>query len=129
MRGLFGRQAELKAIFSALGGGLPVEIIGRPGIGKTAFVLNMAVNVAKPRRVALSPPDDPYAEATVEEVEAALKGTPGLAGWVTIGGISLLDSSTTLANGAVMYLVFTPFAERDNAAFSPKASVRAPDAA
>ena len=52
-------------------------------------------------------------QATVKEVEAALKGTPGLAGWVSIGGLSLLDNSTTLANGAVMYLVFTPFAERE----------------
>ena len=57
-------------------------------------------------------------EATVEEVEAALKGTPGLAGWVTIGGLSLLDNSTTLANGTVMYLTYTPFAERDKAGLS-----------
>jgi replicative DNA helicase len=42
-------------------------VAGRPGMGKTAFVLNMAVNVAKPRRVALAPPEDPYAEAAVEE--------------------------------------------------------------
>ena len=39
-------------------------------------------------------------QATVEEVEAALKGTPGVAGWVTIGGISLLDNSSTLSNAA-----------------------------
>ena len=32
---------------------------------------------------------------------------------MSIGGLSLLDNSTTLANGAVMYLVFTPFAERE----------------
>ena len=52
-------------------------------------------------------------QATVEQIETALKGTPGLAGWVSIGGLSLLDNSTTLANGAVMYLVFTPFADRE----------------
>ena len=46
MRGLFGRQAELKAIFSALGGGLPVEIIGRPGIGKTALLRSLAYHPA-----------------------------------------------------------------------------------
>ncbi len=51
----------------------------------------------------------------VTEVEAALKGAPGIAGWVTVGGVSLLDNSTTLANAAVMYLVFTPFEERDEA--------------
>ena len=60
-------------------------------------------------------------QATVKEVEAALKGTPGLEGWVTIGGVSLLDNSTTLANGAVMYLVFTPFGERDKAGLSQTA--------
>lgn len=42
MRGLFGRRAEIDAIFSALGGGLPVEIIGRPGIGKTALLRSIA---------------------------------------------------------------------------------------
>ena len=42
MRGLFGRRAELEAIFSALGGGLPVEIIGHPGIGKTALLRSLA---------------------------------------------------------------------------------------
>jgi len=42
MRGLSGRQAELDAIFSALGGGLPVEIICRQGIGKTAVLRSVA---------------------------------------------------------------------------------------
>jgi hypothetical protein len=42
MRGLFGRQAELDAIFSALASGLPVEISGRPGIGKTALLRSLA---------------------------------------------------------------------------------------
>ena len=58
-------------------------------------------------------------EATVKEVEAALKGTPGLAGWVSIGGLSLLDNSTTLANGAVMYLVFTPLRRAREAGARP----------
>jgi replicative DNA helicase len=42
-------------------------VAGRPGMGKTAFVLNMAVNVARPRRVSLSADDDPFAEAAIEE--------------------------------------------------------------
>lgn len=54
-------------------------------------------------------------KATVQEVETALKGTPGIQGWVTVGGVSLLDNSTTLSNGAVMYLVYTPFADREKA--------------
>ena len=39
-------------------------------------------------------------EATVEEVEAALKGTPGSRAGSTIGGVSLLDNSTTLVQRA-----------------------------
>ena len=62
-------------------------------------------------------------KATVDEVEAALKGTPGLAGWVTVGGVSLLDNSTTLANGAVMYLVYAPFAEREKAGLDQAAII------
>jgi hypothetical protein len=46
MRGFLGRQAELEAIFSALGTGLPVEIIGRPGIGKTALLRSLAYHPA-----------------------------------------------------------------------------------
>jgi replicative DNA helicase len=42
-------------------------VAGRPGMGKTSLVLNMAVNVAMPRRRALDDSDDPYAEAEVEE--------------------------------------------------------------
>jgi HAE1 family hydrophobic/amphiphilic exporter-1 len=57
-------------------------------------------------------------EAVVNRINSALEGTPGIAGWVTVGGISLLDNSTTLANGAVMYLVYESFAERDPAGLS-----------
>ena len=41
-------------------------VAGRPGMGKTAFVLNMAANVARPAR--MSPPDEqePYAPAVEE---------------------------------------------------------------
>ncbi|NLE88666.1 MAG: replicative DNA helicase [Myxococcales bacterium] len=39
-------------------------VAGRPGMGKTSFVLNLAANVAAPRRVAS--PDDPYGRGTVE---------------------------------------------------------------
>ncbi len=41
-------------------------VAGRPGMGKTALVLNMAVNVARPRRVALGDQADPFGEAPVE---------------------------------------------------------------
>jgi replicative DNA helicase len=42
-------------------------VAGRPGMGKTSFVLNVAVNVALPRRRAVQDSDDPYAEGDVEE--------------------------------------------------------------
>jgi replicative DNA helicase len=45
-------------------------VAGRPGMGKTALVLNIAVNVARPRRVAVAELPDPFGEAPVE--------TPGL---------------------------------------------------
>jgi replicative DNA helicase len=42
-------------------------VAGRPGMGKTAFVLNMAVNVAKPQRVQVAADGAAIAEAPVEE--------------------------------------------------------------
>ncbi len=42
-------------------------VAGRPGMGKTAFVLNLAVNVAKPRRVELPEGADPFSEPAAEE--------------------------------------------------------------
>jgi replicative DNA helicase len=37
-------------------------VAGRPGMGKTSFVLNLALNVARPRPVARLNPDDPYGD-------------------------------------------------------------------
>ncbi len=42
-------------------------VAGRPGMGKTAFVLNLAVNVARPREAAAADESDPYGEAPVDE--------------------------------------------------------------
>jgi hypothetical protein len=42
IRGLFGRQAELAALLSALDAGVPVETSGEPGIGKTAVLRYLA---------------------------------------------------------------------------------------
>lgn len=42
-------------------------VAGRPGMGKTAFVLNIALNVARPRRINAAEPDDPYGAGDVEE--------------------------------------------------------------
>jgi replicative DNA helicase len=55
--------AELDKRTSGLHKGDLYIVAGRPGMGKTSFVLNLAVNVAAPRRVAS--PDDPYGR-TVE---------------------------------------------------------------
>jgi replicative DNA helicase len=42
-------------------------VAGRPGMGKTSFVLNLAVNVARPKQVEVTGENDPYLEAPVEE--------------------------------------------------------------
>jgi hypothetical protein len=42
MRGLMGRQPELDAATSALDAGLPLEVTGAPGVGKTALLRHLA---------------------------------------------------------------------------------------
>jgi replicative DNA helicase len=42
-------------------------VAGRPGMGKTAFVLNIAVNVASPRRVRTRDPDDTLGSGDIEQ--------------------------------------------------------------
>ena len=42
VRGMLDRQTELAAAFSALEGGLSIEVTGRPGAGKTAFLRHLA---------------------------------------------------------------------------------------
>jgi hypothetical protein len=42
IRGFVGRRTELDAVLSALDAGLPVEISGEPGIGKTALLRQLA---------------------------------------------------------------------------------------
>ena len=42
IRGLLDRQAEMTAILSALDAGLPIELCGEPGIGKTAVLRHLA---------------------------------------------------------------------------------------
>ena len=42
IRCLFGRRLELAAVLSAFDAGLPVELTGEPGIGKTAVLRHLA---------------------------------------------------------------------------------------
>jgi replicative DNA helicase len=42
-------------------------VAGRPGMGKTSFVLNLAVNVASPRRMPTNNPNDPLGSGDVEQ--------------------------------------------------------------
>jgi len=58
---------DLDRLTSGLHGGELFIVAGRPGMGKTSFVLNMAANIARPRRVDLSDGADDYGEASVEE--------------------------------------------------------------
>lgn len=42
-------------------------VAGRPGMGKTSFVLNVAANSARPRRIQIEDLNTPLGESTVEE--------------------------------------------------------------
>ncbi len=42
VRAMLGRETELSAAFSALEAGLSIEVSGRPGVGKTAFLRHLA---------------------------------------------------------------------------------------
>jgi replicative DNA helicase len=42
-------------------------VAARPGMGKTSFVLNLAANIGRPRRVEVNPDNDAYFDAAVEE--------------------------------------------------------------
>ena len=42
LRRLLGRQAEVATALSALDAGLPIELSGEPGIGKTAILRHLA---------------------------------------------------------------------------------------
>ncbi len=58
---------ELDKRCAGLHGGDVYIVAGRPGMGKTAFVLNLAVNVSQPRRRSTADSADPYDDASVEE--------------------------------------------------------------
>lgn len=49
--------------------------------------------------------------AVVEQVNAILSKTPGVASWLSIGGLSILDS-TVASNSAAFYIVFDDWSER-----------------
>lgn len=60
-------------------------------------------------------PDSASLERTEEvmaEVSEIFKGTQGLAHWVTIGGISVLDNSASSPNGGVFYVIYDDFEKR-----------------
>jgi HAE1 family hydrophobic/amphiphilic exporter-1 len=66
-------------------------------------------------------PDGSSLERTKEvtaRVEKILADTPGVAHRLTIGGISILDNSATLANGAVLYTIYDSFKNRGKAGLS-----------
>jgi HAE1 family hydrophobic/amphiphilic exporter-1 len=53
----------------------------------------------------------PRTRATVRQVEALLKETPGIASWVTIGGFSMLDAAN-LANAFSIFAIYEPWDKR-----------------
>lgn len=58
---------ELDRKIAGLHAGDLYIVAGRPGMGKTAFVLNMAVNVAKPKRVEITGDVTDALDAAIEE--------------------------------------------------------------
>jgi replicative DNA helicase len=58
---------ELDRQTAGLHAGDLLIVAARPGMGKTSFVLNLAVNVARPRTVGVTGENEPYFEAPVEE--------------------------------------------------------------
>ncbi|MGZ8996784.1 MAG: efflux RND transporter permease subunit, partial [Rhodospirillales bacterium] len=48
-----------------------------------------------------------------DRVDKILADTPGVAHWVGIGGISLLDNSATLSNAGVVYVIYDSFEARN----------------
>jgi HAE1 family hydrophobic/amphiphilic exporter-1 len=66
-------------------------------------------------------PDGSSLERTKEvtaKVDKILADTPGVAHRLNIGGISLLDNSATLPNGAVFYTIYDDFKKRGKAGLS-----------
>jgi HAE1 family hydrophobic/amphiphilic exporter-1 len=66
-------------------------------------------------------PDGASLERTKEvtaKVDKILAETPGVAHRLNIGGISLLDNSATLPNGAVFYTIYDDFKKRGKAGLS-----------
>lgn len=53
-----------------------------------------------------------------DRVDKILAETPGVAHWVGIGGISLLDNSATLSNAGVVYVIYDSFEHRNEKGLS-----------
>jgi HAE1 family hydrophobic/amphiphilic exporter-1 len=65
--------------------------------------------------VGMQLPDGASLERTkkvADQVNQVLADTRGIAHWVIIGGISVLDNSASLANAAAIYVVYEDFEER-----------------
>jgi HAE1 family hydrophobic/amphiphilic exporter-1 len=50
--------------------------------------------------------------AVMDRIETAVRKVPGVAHAISIGGISVLDNSATLANSGVTYVIFEPWGVR-----------------
>ena len=59
----------------------------------------------------------------VDEVNAIIAETPGIAAWNTVGGNSILDGATA-SNAATFYIVFEPWEERTEPSLSQGAILR-----
>ncbi|MFH1028371.1 MAG: efflux RND transporter permease subunit, partial [Pseudomonadota bacterium] len=53
-----------------------------------------------------------------EKINIILGKTPGVAHWVTLGGLSLLDGRAPLANGSMVFVIYEDFEKRGKAGLS-----------
>ncbi len=51
-------------------------------------------------------------KAVTDQLNQIFRDTPGIADWITIGGISLIDNSATLPNAAAIYVVLEDWEKR-----------------
>ncbi|MCG8596648.1 MAG: multidrug efflux RND transporter permease subunit [Kiloniellales bacterium] len=59
-------------------------------------------------------------ERVLERIDGILEAAPGVAGWVSLGGFSLIDG-TNASNAATVFVVLAPWGERQDPALSQEA--------
>ena len=108
VRRMVGRRLAMLAVFAVLAavtvwgfGRLPTGFLPEEdqGYAITAILLPDAQSLERTK-------------AVIDQVDAVLAETEGVAHRLVIGGVSVLDNSASLANAAVIYTIYEGFKER-----------------